>query len=105
MWGGESSPQQPFKAAGPAGKRVRGQNCPPHALRTSSAICLTHYTSRGPLQGCRPEAPLLVLLHAREPDVALMPKAADPSFVGGARQPAGLLVDGLDRIEIERRHP
>jgi len=30
MWGGQSWPQPPFQAAGPAGKRVRGQDCPPH---------------------------------------------------------------------------
>jgi len=30
LWGGQSWPQPPFQAAGPAGKRVRGHDCPPH---------------------------------------------------------------------------
>ena len=40
-WGGQSCPQPPFQAAGPAGKRVRGQDWPPHrGLRSTLIRCV-----------------------------------------------------------------
>ena len=42
-WGGQSWPQTTFQAAGPAEKRVRGQDCPPHYPIATFAVVIAAF--------------------------------------------------------------
>ena len=71
----------------------------------SVAVAITFMVSGRGAALRRPKLPLLVALDAREPDLRVVPEAADPAFVRGAPEPLRLLVDRLHRVQVERRHP
>src|SRR5437764_12428193 len=53
----------------------------------------------------RPKLLLVVALDARETGLGIVSQAADPAFVRGASEPQRLLVDALDRVDVEGRDP
>src|SRR5579883_570862 len=56
-------------------------------------------------KGRRAELLLLIALDAREIHLRIVGEPAHPAFVRRAAQPFSLLLDGLERIQVEGRHP